>query len=413
MDHNMFCFQCEQTAGCTGCTSRGVCGKDAQTAQVQDRLTGALIGLARAADTSPDAGPETWQLMIEGLFATLTNVNFDPDSLNALAGRVRAEKQRLVPDCAVCTAPCGRTGDYDLAQLWGAQEDIRSLKSLLLFGSRGMAAYAYHAMVLGYRDETVEALPLLKLCSPSARTGAWRSCCPLVLELGEVNLRCMALLDKANTECFGKPTPVHVPFTVEPGPFIVVSGHDLHDLKLLLEQTAGRGISSLYARRDAPGARLPGAEKVSPSQGEFRHGMAEPAEGICGPSRADPVHDELPHAAAGQSYADRVFTTAVVAYPDIAAHRRGKGLHACHRAGAGAGRLCRRHSTSPASTAARGRPPALHSDAVLQRGGQVVEAVQVRRDPAFLPGRRLRRRTPRPQLLHGIRQARPRRTPSC
>ena len=73
MDHNMFCFQCEQTAGCTGCTSRGVCGKDAQTAQVQDRLTGALIGLARAADTSPDAGPETWQLMIEGLFATLTN----------------------------------------------------------------------------------------------------------------------------------------------------------------------------------------------------------------------------------------------------------------------------------------------------------------------------------------------------
>ena len=94
MDHNMFCFQCEQTAGCTGCTSRGVCGKDAQTAQAQDRLTGALIGLARAADTSPDAGPETWQLMIEGLFATLTNVNFDPDSLNALAGRVRAEKQR-------------------------------------------------------------------------------------------------------------------------------------------------------------------------------------------------------------------------------------------------------------------------------------------------------------------------------
>lgn len=86
MDHNMFCFQCEQTAGCTGCTSRGVCGKDAQTAQVQDRLTGALIGLARAADTSPDAGPETWQLMIEGLFATLTNVNFDPDSLKPWPG---------------------------------------------------------------------------------------------------------------------------------------------------------------------------------------------------------------------------------------------------------------------------------------------------------------------------------------
>lgn len=101
MDHNMFCFQCEQTAGCTGCTSRGVCGKDAQTAQAQDRLTGALIGLARAADTSPDAGPETWQLMIEGLFATLTNVNFDPDSLNcpdrARPGREASALCRTVP----------------------------------------------------------------------------------------------------------------------------------------------------------------------------------------------------------------------------------------------------------------------------------------------------------------------------
>ena len=183
MDHNMFCFQCEQTAGCTGCTSRGVCGKDAQTAQVQDRLTGALIGLARAADTSPDAGPETWQLMIEGLFATL----------NALAGRVRAEKQRLVPDCAVCTAPCGRTGDYDLAQLWGAQEDIRSLKSLLLFGSRGMAAYAYHAMVLGYRDESVERF-LSKALFAVGEDWSMEELLPLVLELGEVNLRCMALL---------------------------------------------------------------------------------------------------------------------------------------------------------------------------------------------------------------------------
>ncbi len=183
MDHNMFCFQCEQTAGCTGCTSRGVCGKDAQTAQAQDRLTGALIGLARAADTSPDAGPETWQLMIEGLFATLTNVNFDPDSLHTLTARGWVEKQRLVPDCAVCTAPCGRTGDYDLAQLWGAQEDIRSLKSLLLFGSRGMAAYAYHAMVLGYRDETVERF-LSKALFAVGEDWSMEELLPLVLELG-------------------------------------------------------------------------------------------------------------------------------------------------------------------------------------------------------------------------------------
>ena len=232
MDHNMFCFQCEQTAGCTGCTSRGVCGKDAQTAQVQDRLTGALIGLARAADTSPDAGPETWQLMIEGLFATLTNVNFDPDSLNALAGRVRAEKQRLVPDCAVCTAPCGRTGDYDLAQLWGAQEDIRSLKSLLLFGSRGMAAYAYHANVLNYEDAEVNRF----FCEALFMIGYGESVetlLPTVLKVGEINLKCMALLDKANTETYGTPEPTNVTLTIEKGPFIVVTGHDLKDLQIL------------------------------------------------------------------------------------------------------------------------------------------------------------------------------------
>ena len=268
MDHNMFCFQCEQTAGCTGCTSRGVCGKDAQTAQAQDRLTGALIGLARAADTSPDAGPETWQLMIEGLFATLTNVNFDPDSLHTLTARVWVEKQRLVPDCAVCTAPCGRTGDYDLAQLWGAQEDIRSLKSLLLFGSRGMAAYAYHAMVLGYRDETVERF-LSKALFAVGEDWSMEELLPLVLELGGVNLQCMALLDKANTECFGKPSPVHVPFAVEPGPFIVVSGHDLHDLKLLLEQTADRGIAVYTHGEMLPAHAYPELKKYPHLKGNF------------------------------------------------------------------------------------------------------------------------------------------------
>ena len=208
--------------------SRGVCGKDAQTAQAQDRLTGALIGLARAADTSPDAGPETWQLMIEGLFATLTNVNFDPDSLNALAGRVRAEKQRLVPDCAVCTAPCGRTGDYDLAQLWVGtgghpQPEVPAAVRQPRHG-RPMPITLW-CSATGTRPSSA-SFP--KRCSPSAKTGAWRSFSRSCWSWARSTCDCMALLDKANTESFGKPTPVHVPFTVEPGPFIVVSGHDLH-----------------------------------------------------------------------------------------------------------------------------------------------------------------------------------------
>lgn len=373
MDHNMFCFQCEQTAGCTGCTSRGVCGKDAQTAQAQDRLTGALIGLARAADTSPDAGPETWQLMIEGLFATLTNVNFDPDSLNALAGRVRAEKQRLVPDCAVCTEPCGRTGDYDLAQLWGAQEDIRSLKSLLLFGSRGMAAYAYHAMVLGYRDESVERF-LSKALFAVGEDWSMEELLPLVLELGGVNLQCMALLDKANTECFGKPTPVHVPFSVEPGPFIVVSGHDLHDLKLLLEQTAGRGIAVYTHGEMLPAHAYPELKKYPHLKGNFgtawRNQQKEfadlPAPILFTTNCLMPPRP---------SYADRVFTTAVVAYPDLPHIGAEKDFTpVIERALELGGYAETQHRTG--MNGGTGTTTGFAHDAVLANAAQIVEAVR-------------------------------------
>ena len=243
MDRKMFCFQCEQTAGCTGCTGKaGVCGKTAEVAKLQDELTDALIGLARATDNAPEANRGTWQLMIEGLFTTVTNVNFNETTLRGLIDRVHAEKARLVPDCAVCTSPCGRSNDYDMAQLWNAQEDIRSLKSLILFGVRGMAAYAHHAMVLGYADEEVNRFFAKALFAVGEDWGM-DELLPIVMEVGEKNLKCMALLDKANTESYGTPAPVTVPLTVEEGPFIVISGHDLHDLKLLLEQTAGKDIN--------------------------------------------------------------------------------------------------------------------------------------------------------------------------
>lgn len=373
MDHNMFCFQCEQTAGCTGCTRRGVCGKDAATAQVQDRLTGALIGLARAADTSPDAGPETWQLMIEGLFATLTNVNFDPDSLNALTERVWAEKQRLVPDCAVCTAPCGRTGDYDLARLWGAQEDIRSLKSLLLFGSRGMAAYAYHAMALGYRDESVERF-LSKALFAVGEDWSMEELLPLVLELGGVNLQCMALLDKANTECFGKPSPVHVPFSVEPGPFIIVSGHDLHDLKLLLEQTADRGIAVYTHGEMLPAHAYPELKKYPHLKGNFGTAWQNqqkefadlPAPILFTTNCLMPPRP---------SYADRVFTTAVVAYPDLPHIGAEKDFTpVIERALELGGYAETQHRTG--LNGGTGTTTGFAHDAVLANAAQIVEAVR-------------------------------------
>ena len=269
MDNKMFCFQCEQTALCTGCTGKaGVCGKTADVAKLQDELTGALVGLARAADNAPDVNGDTWRLMIEGLFTTVTNVNFNEETIRALIDRVRAEKARLVPDCAVCASACGRTDDYDMEKLWGAQEDIRSLKSLILFGVRGMAAYAHHAMVLGYTDEEVNHF-LAKALFAVGEDWGMDELLPIVMEVGEKNLKCMALLDKANTESYGTPAPVTVPLTVEKGPFIVISGHDLHDLKLLLEQTDGKGINIYTHGEMLPAHGYPELKKYAHLKGNF------------------------------------------------------------------------------------------------------------------------------------------------
>ncbi len=161
MNQTMFCYQCEQTAGCSGCSGKaGVCGKTADTARLQDTLTGALIGLVRATNGSLLPANHTEKLLIEGLFATLTNVNFDDEALQMLIDQVHAHKTMLVPQCGGCGAPCGHNNDYDMNELWNTQEDIRSLKSLILFGIRGVAAYAYHAMVLGYNDPEVKSVPL-------------------------------------------------------------------------------------------------------------------------------------------------------------------------------------------------------------------------------------------------------------
>ena len=317
MEKKMFCFQCEQTAGCAGCTGgAGVCGKTADAAKLQDELTGALIGLARVTDNAPDVNEGTWRLMIEGLFTTVTNVNFNENTLKKLIDRVHEEKARLMPDCSVCASPCGRTTDFDMAEVWEAQEDIRSLKSLILFGVRGMAAYAHHAMVLDYTDEELNRFFAKALFAVGEDWGM-EELLPIVLEVGEKNLACMALLDKANTESYGTPTPVTVPLTVEKGPFIVISGHDLHDLKLLLEQTEGKGINIYTHGEMLPAHGYPELKKYAHLKGNFgtawqnqqKEFAALPAPVLFTTNCLMPPRG---------SYADRVFTTAMVSYPEIA-----------------------------------------------------------------------------------------------
>ena len=173
MERKMFCYQCEQTAGCTVCTgSAGVCGKRADTARLQDKLTGALIGLARATEGNEYLiSGDTSRLVLEGLFTTVTNVNFNNDTITELIRRVEKERERLVPDCFVCTVSCGKNNNYDMNNLWEADEDVRSLKSLILFGIRGVAAYAYHAAVLGYTDDTINRFFFKALFAIG--TGGW------------------------------------------------------------------------------------------------------------------------------------------------------------------------------------------------------------------------------------------------
>ena len=316
MEHKMFCFQCEQTASCTGCIGKaGVCGKTADVAQLQDELTGALVGLSRATDGGMKATPEMWRLMIEGLFTTVTNVNFNENTIRELIGRVHAEKARLAPDCAGCAAPCGRTSDYDMNLLWSADEDIRSLKSLILFGVRGMAAYAHHALVLGYTDDEVNRF-FAKALFAIGEDWGMEELLPIVMEVGEKNLKCMALLDKANTESYGTPVPVTVPLTVEKGPFIVISGHDLHDLKLLLEQTEGKGINIYTHGEMLPAHGYPELKKYSHLKGNFGTAWQNQQKEFA--ELPAPVlfttNCLMPPKA---SYADRVFTTSVVSYPEM------------------------------------------------------------------------------------------------
>lgn len=318
MTNQMFCFQCEQTAGCKACTGgAGVCGKKADTAGLQDKLTGALIGLARATEGNEDlVTADTHKLVLEALFTTITNVNFNNETINALIERVEAEKERLVPRCYSCASACGRNDDYDMNMLWEADEDIRSLKSLILFGIRGVAAYAYHALVLGYTDESVNNFFFKALFAIGMKDWGMDELLPIVLEVGEINLKCMALLDKANTETYGNPVPTEVSLTVEKGPFIIISGHDLYDLRQLLEQTEGKGINIYTHGEMLPAHAYPELKKYAHLKGNFgtawQNQQKEFAD-IPAPILFT-TNCLMPPKA---SYADRVFTTEVVSYPEI------------------------------------------------------------------------------------------------
>ena len=299
---SMFCFQCEQTAGGKACTKTGVCGKSAEVSNKQDRLTCALVGLARAAENK--SSKEADRLMLEGLFATITNVNFDGEKIVALKDRVEQLKDKL-----------GGAENLPFTALWTGNEDIVSLRSTLLLGLRGMAAYAWHAYNLGKEDQEVTNwfYKGMRALGEDRTVEEWLD---LLMEFGMVNLKCMALLDEANTSAYGHPVPTKVSTIIEKGPFIVISGHDLHDLKMLLEQTKDKGVNIYTHGEMLPAHGYPELKKYSHLKGNFGtawQNQQKEFENVPG-AFLFTTNCLMPPK---DTYSDRVFTTAVVEYPGL------------------------------------------------------------------------------------------------
>lgn len=301
---NMFCYQCEQTAKGTGCTVSGVCGKNPVVAHEQDVLTCEMINLASVAYKGNQWTLEDVDYIVDGLFTSITNVSFDEKRIAELSDQIKSRWQKL-----------GGKELIETDALFHGDEDLISLRSTLLFGLRGMAAYAHHARVLGKRDSDVDEwfVKGMAVMVEDHSVAEWLG---LLMEFGHINLKCMALLDAANTGTYGHPVPIEVPLSVEKGPFIVVTGHDLHDLKMLLEQTVDKGVNIYTHGEMLPGHGYPELKKYPQLKGNFGTAWQNqqkefanlPAPILFTTNCLMPVQ---------KSYEDRVYTTSVVAYPGM------------------------------------------------------------------------------------------------
>lgn len=254
----MFCNQCEQTAGGKACTVKGVCGKTPEADLLQDLLIYNLAGLSEAYLLAQPKGYDASDVdffIMEGMFATLTNVNFDPERIKAYLEETSALTEKIENTYQVKSSfdkiPAASMDElinlakeYEIdpkfKEVWG--EDIFSLKLCVLYGLKGIAAYAYHAHKLGVWDQEVYRKFKQLLVDVYKEKGDLEAWVKRALEVGELNLKVMELLDKANTQAFGHPVPTKVPLGTKAGKAILVSGHDLEDLYELLRQTEGRGI---------------------------------------------------------------------------------------------------------------------------------------------------------------------------
>lgn len=303
----MFCFQCEQTAFGTGCTERGVCGKMPDCACLQDLLL-ALLKEAAAKGADP-------VLLADGLFTTVTNVNFDPEKVAEVARKVAAAIPRELPEEAGALEALAKEYAFP-PRRERLGEETADAQELLLYGLKGMAAYLHHARRLGKSDAGCDRFITKALAALGSMTVTKEELIGLALECGRQNLRAMEILNEGHIERFGKPEPTKVRVTPVKGHAILISGHDLDDLEQLLKQTGGTGINVYTHGEMLPAHGYPGLKKYKHLAGNYGSAWQNQwreFDAFPGPILMTTNCIQKPR----ETYRNRIFTTGLVEFPGV------------------------------------------------------------------------------------------------
>ena len=328
MEQKMFCFQCQETAGCKGCTVSGVCGKKPDVAAMQDLLVYVTKGISAVTTALRQEGKqvsaEINHLITLNLFTTITNANFDKESIEARIRATLTEKDVLLAQIADPSglpeaAKWNGSGNWEekaatVGVLSTENEDIRSLRELITYGLKGLSAYSKHANVLLKDDEEVDAFLQRALAATLDDNLSVEELIALTMETGKHGVSGMALLDKANTEAYGNPEITKVNIGVGTNPGILVSGHDLRDLEMLLEQTQGTGVDVYTHSEMLPAHYYPAFKKYPNFIGNYGNAwwkQKEEFESFNGPILMTTNCIVPPK----DSYKDRLYTTGAAGYP--------------------------------------------------------------------------------------------------
>lgn len=329
MDQKMFCYQCQETAGCKGCTVVGVCGKQPDVAAMQDLLVWVTKGISAVTTRLREEGravaDEVNHLVTENLFTTITNANFDKAAIEKRIEKTlemktalweQLERRDNLPEAAGWT---GEPSEFikkasEAGVLIGQNEDIISLRSLITYGLKGLSAYTRHANVLLQEDREADAFLQRALAATLDDSLSVDDLIHLTLETGEYGVRGMALLDRANTETYGNPEITTVDIGVGSNPGILVSGHDLRDMEMLLDQTQGTGVDVYTHSEMLPAQYYPAFKKYPNFKGNYGNAwwcQREEFETFNGPILMTTNCIVPPK----DSYKDRLYTTGAAGYP--------------------------------------------------------------------------------------------------